>query len=140
MREFVQRMEIEKENNIGKGDWNKWVPHPSDWLWELQYHISKLQKAIQDKDLNLIQEHSADIGLYAEKAFYIYGFNMEQKLVQKLIEKHKNIYEKFLLSSTHQLAYDTMGGLVFISKKEFLHNYDETLPYAVYDKNGQIIL
>lgn len=77
---FVNQMYIEENANKSKGKWDNWFPHPHTWLWEMQYHISKLQKAIQNNDKKLIKEHSADLGLYAEKAFVKYGLSSKDRI------------------------------------------------------------
>ena len=70
---FSVRMKEEIDANAHKGDWNMWSPTKEEWLWEMNHHIAKLQKAIQEGDRQLICEFSADVGNLAEKAFTFYG-------------------------------------------------------------------
>jgi len=70
---FTQRMEEELVTNSHKGDWVVWHPEPKDWLWEMSHHQAKLQKAIADKNYELIREYSADVANLAEKAFVSFG-------------------------------------------------------------------
>lgn len=70
---FSVRMEEELIANAHKGDWNFWTPTKEEWLWEMNHHIAKLQKAIQEGDRQLICEFSADVANLAEKAFTSFG-------------------------------------------------------------------
>lgn len=119
------RIYSKKDFNYCKTDALRWL---SDFVAKGEFP-SYLEKETYDER---IKNWTMDIE-------EVYSKDIEQELIQKLTKEHKNIYEKFLSDNTHQLAYGTMGGLVFVSKKEFLHDYDETLPYAVYDVNGQLL-
>lgn len=77
---FVSQMYREERANSKKGDWDNWFPHPHTWMWEMQHHIAKLQKAIQNHDKEHIKEHAADLGLYAEKAFVKYGLSPKDRI------------------------------------------------------------
>jgi|GEM_PF-3262641 len=77
---FISQMYHEERANSKKGDWDNWFPHPHTWMWEMQHHIAKLQKAIQKRDKEHIKEHAADLGLYAEKAFVKYGLSRKDRI------------------------------------------------------------
>ena len=70
---FKKAMGKELENNKHKGDFQEWCPHPLEWLWEINHHLHKLQKAIQDGNKDKICEYSADVGNHASKSFYLFG-------------------------------------------------------------------
>jgi DNA-binding FadR family transcriptional regulator len=74
-KDFILSMNNELQNNSKKGPWLDWSPNPGEWLWEVIYHLGKLQKAIQKGDTDKVREYSADLGNYAEKAFTLWGKN-----------------------------------------------------------------
>lgn len=70
---FVESIEKEKQSNAHKGVWEDWTPHPYELHWELTEHVAKLQKALRENNLDNICKYSCSVGLYAEKAFTVFG-------------------------------------------------------------------
>lgn len=59
---FLALMEAELHANAGKGDRPGWLSMtPETGMLEIYYHTAKLQKAVRDRDLDRIREHSADV-------------------------------------------------------------------------------
>lgn len=96
-KRFIYGMYKEEQNNRRKGNWDNWKPHPETWLWELQYHISKLQKSIISNNKKEIKEYSCDIGLFAEKSYMLYGginkTDRKSLYVKTKMLKHPSKYE-----------------------------------------------
>lgn len=63
MKEFIERMKIELENNSHKGNWIDYAvkENRKDIIYEISHHLNKLNKAVYEKDEELIKEYSADI-------------------------------------------------------------------------------
>lgn len=61
--EFVSSMKFELNRNQHKGDWLQYAQTGSfdEMKSELQYHVDKLNYAIEINDTNLINEYSADV-------------------------------------------------------------------------------
>ena len=72
---FVKQMEKELQENQIKGNWEDWKPTKQEWLWEIQYHMAKLQIAIQNNEKENIKEYSADVANLAEKSYTQFGLS-----------------------------------------------------------------
>lgn len=56
---FARTMKEELINNHHKGDWREWK-EVNSMRYELDYHLTKLDSAIQQDNKELIKEHLAD--------------------------------------------------------------------------------
>lgn len=66
--DFIERCNLEVENNNYKGDWCSWKPSIAELTKEINWHVAKLNHALLQEEYNLIQELSADVGNLCEKA------------------------------------------------------------------------
>ncbi len=91
--DFIARMDQELEANKTKGNWGRWNPTPSEWLSELHHHTAKLMSAIKSHDYEKIKEYSADIGLYAEKAYNRFGNHEDNTIPDEHIQLIVTIFK-----------------------------------------------
>lgn len=71
---FIAMMDRELENNTAKGDRPGWLQMtPEQCLLEIYYHVSKLQKAVRDRDLARVAENTADVANMAMMMADIYS-------------------------------------------------------------------
>jgi hypothetical protein len=71
------KMQNELESNNHKGSIFDWNPSFQDWLYEFEYHKSKLIAAIMAKDKLQQDEYTADLGNYL--LLLIFGtFNIQK--------------------------------------------------------------
>lgn len=63
----------------------------------------------------------------------------EKVLFSKLTPEHQELFNTFLSDKTYQLAFGSFAGLVYVSKEQFLYDYDKNNPYVLYDAEGQIV-
>lgn len=59
---FASLMQRELSANGPKGDWHAWKPDQATAWQELDWHMFKLRKAINECDRAKVTEHAADCG------------------------------------------------------------------------------
>lgn len=85
-REFFEAFAHEmQENSSRKGDWRALVDDDEmDWAWlleELQEHVDKLRRAVQNGHANLTAEHCADVAGNA-MMLWRYGRRQAQEIAE----------------------------------------------------------
>lgn len=83
-------MQKELDNNIEKGSIFNWNPSFQNWLYEFEYHKSKLIAAIMCKDRELQYEFAADLGNYLSLMLFK-EFNIQESITLCENEKTKII-------------------------------------------------
>lgn len=58
---FIVQMDKELKANAVKGNWDDWKPNKDDAFSELEHHVEKLKKALQEGKAGSVTEFSADI-------------------------------------------------------------------------------
>lgn len=61
---FAMKMQRKLESNHHKGNIFDWNPNFQNWLYEFEYHKSKLIAAIMAKDKHLQREFACDLANY----------------------------------------------------------------------------
>lgn len=64
---------------------------------------------------------------------------LQAELSGKMSDEHKTLLNLFDSNETYQLAFGSSAGVNFLTRREFLEDYNSSFDYVVYDKDGQIV-
>lgn len=71
---FAELMKHELDENFFKGDRDQWINWSlGEAIWEIRYHLEKLENAVEMKDADRVKEHTADVANCAMFLADIYG-------------------------------------------------------------------